>query len=591
MSFATALGVVDGRGPGDTWHRLLAVFLGLAVVAGLTALTAALVIVRSERVRPRELPHLLIAFWSERASGWKMFLLGSLLTLPAFALFMPTLGGDSDSARLVASILYVQENGVDYLLETQEVLLPHLVLGPIMAVGSLPGVQAVDVLSVLLLGGAVSFLAWRLTRSVLAAVAAALALASLPEILERAYLVPMYPTMLALGLLGVYLAQRAIVAETRSARWRTAVLAGLCLVLSFEAHQVGQLFLVVTALLVVTGRPSATLPGLGRVYLAVAVLAVPRVVVNLTEGGFDQFAKNRVDFWITEGYLQPIQAEFFNLPIRAGLADYLEGAPRGLFNAWDPPGLLVLALGLVGILVMSSRLRRFTLACVCLMVAVALYRRLPFYPRYFSLLLVGSALAAGIAFSAHPRLSSKAGRAVVGLALAGLVVSAAVSYRETIEKTQVLERALASSPYARFANAIPPGGGVVGTRSQYLNSVATDIRAYGGQFLTEREYVTFLTWPSDRAAVRVMRRHDAEWVFVPARPWKWVYKYNDVWLIPNHGKSARYHQEVRESPLFCRVIWAKGGEALYKLDPAGADEPAPARGPRRCEPSIAPARR
>ena len=220
----------------------------------------------------------------------------------------------------------------------------------------------------------------------------------------------MYPTMLAFGFLGVYLAHRAIAGESRSRRWQCAALSGLCLVLAFEAHQVGQLFLVLTALLVTTGRPSSTLPGLGRVFLAVAVLSIPRVVINWMEGGFDQFFKNRVDFWITKGYLEPIQAEFFHLPIRDSLGEYVRRLRRACFEVWGTPGLLTLALAFPAS-VMSARLRRFAVVCACFLIAVALYRRLPFYPRYFSFLLVGSALAAGFAFTWRPRPSRKlAGR-------------------------------------------------------------------------------------------------------------------------------------------------------------------------------------
>ena len=68
-----------------------------------------------------------------------MFLVGCVLMFPAFALYTPALAGDPDSARLLASILHVQQNGVDYLVETQEVLLPHLVMGPVLALGGIPG--------------------------------------------------------------------------------------------------------------------------------------------------------------------------------------------------------------------------------------------------------------------------------------------------------------------------------------------------------------------------------------------------------------------------------------------------------------------
>jgi hypothetical protein len=584
MSFLTALGLFSWRVAGDAWFTLFSMFLALGLAGAVVAALGIGLVARSAPEGVSELPQLLIRAWRASANGWTMSFVGCALMLPAFALYTPPIVRDSDSARLVASILHVQRTGVDYLVETQEVLLPHILMGPVLAVGGIPGVMLLSALSVVALGGVVAFITWRLTRSPLAVLAGVLALSSLPAILERAYRLPMYPTMLAFGFLGIYLAHRAIVEESRAHRWQNAVLSGLCLVLAFEAHQVGQLFLVVTALLVVTGRPSSTLPGLGRVYLAAAIISIPRLVINWMDGGFDQFFKNRVDFWVTNGYLGPIQAEFFHLPIREGRGEYVANAPGNLPDVWGSPGLLTLALGLVGLAVMSGRLRRFALACVCLLMAVALYRRLPFYPRYFSLFLVGSALAAGLAFTWRSQSRSRARRAAVGLALVGLLVSAVASYRETADKPKALERVVTGGPYRRLANAIPPGDGVIGTRSVYLNFASTDVRTFGGQFLTEQEYVTFLTWPSERAVIDVMRKHDIEWIYVPETPWLWVARYNDIWLLPNHGRSARYHKEVKRSPSFCRAKRI-GGATLYKLDPSGADAGAPLRGPRRCETS------
>jgi hypothetical protein len=110
------------------------------------------------------------------------------------------------------------------------------------------------------------------------------------------------------------------------------------------------------------------------------------------------------------------------------------------------------------------------------------------------------------------------------------------------------------------------------------------VRTYGGQFLTEREYVTFLTWPSDAAVIDVMRRHDIEWVFVPQQPWKWVKRYNNIWLVPKYGREARYNREVKKSPSFCRALRV-GGAALYKLDPRGGDASVLGERPRRCQES------
>jgi hypothetical protein len=171
-----------------------------------------------------------------------------------------------------------------------------------------------------------------------------------------------------------------------------------------------------------------------------------------------------------------------------------------------------------------------------------------------------------------------------------LLAGVAASYREAAQDLQRLERTIAAGPYERLADALPPNAGVIGTRSVYLDFIATDVRVYGGQFLSEEDYVTFLTWPSDEAVVDVMRRHDIEWVFVPEAPWKWVRNYNDTWLLPTYGKSARYHEEVERSPLFCRAVRLQGA-TLYRLDPEGADTAVPGGEPRRCEPGSSSARR
>jgi hypothetical protein len=582
MSFLTVLGLYYGRGPHDAWRTLALAFVLLGLAGALVAAASAAVVARSTSAPAKELPRHLLKVWRDSANGWTMFLLGCVLMLPAFALYSPWLVGDSDSARLIASIRYVREEDLTYLAESQEVLLPHLLFGSAFAVGGLPAAQIANVLPLVFLGGVVGFLVWRITRSPLGVLAGVLALSSLPAILDRAYRLPMYSAMLAFGFLGVFLAHRAIAAETRAGRWQNAILSGLCLVLSFEAHQVGQLFLVLTALLVLTARPSAALSGLWRVGVVVAVLSIPRLTINLLEGGTTRLFSNRVDFWTLNDYIRPIQDEFFDLPTGDSLGEYLAQIPEGLFDVWGASGLLALVLGLVGIGFASPRVRRLALAFTVFMLAVAVYRRLPVYTRYYSLLLVGSALAAGVGLSGLLERRWRVRRVAVVLGLVGLLASAIFAYQTTIEKVQGLERAIAHGPYGRLGRMVPPEAGVIGTRSEYLNFVSTNARMFGGQFLTEQEYATFLAWPSDRAVIRLMRRHDIEWVFVPDNPWKWVRRYNDVWLVPNHGMRARYDLEVKKSASFCRAARIEGA-ALYRLDPRGSDQVADGPGPRRCE--------
>jgi hypothetical protein len=542
-------------------------FLAVGLGSGLTTGAAVLLNTRRERLGRRALAAALTRVWREPTAAWVMFLFGCLLTLPLFALQTTVLLQDSDSARLLASVLYVQNHGPEYLVETQETLLPHLILSPAVALGGIPAAKLVSVLSLQALAGVVAFLAWRLNRSVFAALVAVLALTTLTGVLERALLLPMYSLMLALGFLGVYLARRAPVADTRRGRWGYAATAGLCLVASIEAHQVGQLFLVLTAFLVLTVRSREALLGLSRVSLAVAVFYLPRAVINLMEGGLSHFFSNRVDFWVTNDYLVRIQRDFWDLA-RSDLPEWFSRAPQGLLNVVGWGGLLTVALGTTALAVWRGRMRRFALVWVLFFAAVVIYLRLPFYPRYFSILTVGACLGASATLAHLLRSPSGRSRQLAVLGAVLLAGFSAVAYYAMLREAHKLQGQVLGGPYKRLAALIPPDQGVIGTRSNYLNFTSTDVRAYGEQFLSEKEYVTFLTWPSDEAVIAVMRRHDVRWVYVPKRPTRWVSKYHDVWLRPAYGKVARYPAMVATSPDFCQVKRI-GGVRLYRLNLAG----------------------
>lgn len=544
------------------WFGLL--FLAVGLGSALTTGVGVLFNARREKLEPRALAAVLTRVWREPTAAWVLFLFGYLLTLPLFALQTMVLLRDSDSARLLASVLYVQHHGPEYLVETQETLLPHLIMSPAVALGGIPAAKLVSILSLQALAGVVAFLAWRLNRSVFAALVAVLALTTLTAILERAFLLPMYPLMLALGLLGVYLARRATVADTPRGRWGYAGAAGLCLFGSIEAHQVGQLFLVLTAFLVLTVRPREALRGLSRVSLAFAVFYLPRAVINLTEGGLSHFFSNRVDFWVTKGYLVPIQRDFWDLA-RTDYPEWFSRAPEGLFHLVGWGGLLTVALGTAALAVWRGPMRWFAVGWVVFFAGVVVYLRLPFYPRYFSILTVGACLAASATLTHLLRRPSARLRQLAVLGAVLLAGFSAVAYYSMLREAHKLQDQVLGGPYNRLAPLIPPDQSVIGTRSNYLNFTSTDVRAYGEQFLSEKDYVTFLTWPSDEAILDVMRRHDARWVVVPKRPNRWVTKYHNVWLRPAYGKVARYPAMVATSPDFCQVKRV-GGVRLYKLN-------------------------
>jgi hypothetical protein len=504
---------------------------------------------------------LLSKVWARPPGDWAMFVFGVLGSLPLVAFFTRVLIGDSDSARMVASIQYVRHQDWNYLLQTQENYMPHLLIGPILAIGGIAAAKVFTILTVQALAGVVSFVSWKLTGHWVAALGSLLALLSFPGIVERTAFLPMYPMMLALGYAGTYLSYRAIVSQGRT-RMILAALAGLCLALSPEVQPVGQVFILLPALLVVGTGVRRALPALFRVYAALAVFLLPRAIINLSEGGLSHILSYRVDFWITKGYLVQIQREFLLYPLRLSYPDYIGTLITRGPRIAGTLGVVVVLLGVAGLVLTRPRLRRFGIVACVFFLAPLLIARAPFASRYFSPLLVGGAWAVGALIAGPIRRPSLASKAVgVGLVVV-LGIFAVVNMGSVLREMRGRQKTVLNSPYRELASRIMNGRGVIGARSSNLLFVDPDLRTYGGQFLSESEYVAYLTWPSDDTVIRVMQKHHIGWVLIMTR--RWEIRYNNAWLVPAYGKSARQVFAVDASPNFCLELEAPPFR-LYKL--------------------------
>lgn len=562
MAVVATWGAVRAN-PGYDWLPEALFVLGAG--SSLTVVGGSLALAQRDSLEFRKIPLRLARLWLDPPRDWLMFGVGFLLALPALALHTDVIG-DADSARIISSTRYVERNGLGYLVDTQDNLLPHLTIGPLIAVGGIPAATLFTVLSLQALAGSVSFLAWKLTRSTAAAFTAVAALLAFPIMWQRANLLPLYPIMLACGFLGLYFAQRATLLKGRERMW-AAILAGTFFVLSLEAHRIGQFFLAFSLFLFLTAGWRPVAQALARVYVVVALLSIPRIVINLWEGGFAHFLSNRVDYWTTKGYLVLVQKDFFKSPASADLSSYLfhlRGNLDALF-AWS--GLVVLALGLAGLVLARGPLSRFALACVVTFVAALLYRKVPFYERYFSPLMIAGALGAGVAVHLLARRSAVLKAAAVA-ALLALVVGAASGYVDALDLARLREKSTLRGPLPRIVREIDDGKGVIGSRVTQLLFVDPNLKTFGGQFLSEHDYVTYLTWPSDRAVIAMLRRHDIGWVLISPRQRREI-TYHNTWLVPAYGKTARHVQSVAASPNFCEVRFVRG-YVLYKLGPCSS---------------------
>lgn len=539
------------------------VFIVAAAVSAAVSLVLLAWLVARDRPRAREVPHLAAAVWTEPPGPWAAGVLGVLLGMPVLGLYTPVLLGDADSARVIAAVAYVRTHGLGFLVDTQDNLLPHLLLGPVVAIGGLAGAKLFTLVTVQMLVGVSAYVSYRVTRSMLGAVAAALAVIAIPAAVEQGGRMPMYPTMLALGYLGGWLSYRAI---TQPERRSLAIAAGVCLALAPEAQAVGVLFLAVPVLvLVFASTARAGLAAAARVYLVVALTMLPRLVINLSAGGLEGIASYRTDYWITNGYVALIQSNFWRYTgVNEPLGEYLSRLPGRFTDSLDAQGYVVLGLAVVAWLTLSrGRGRVFALAVVGFVVIAISVKQVPPFPRYYGVLWPGMAILVGFGVGTLARQSGRIVRALAFGVVTGLVVLATTTLDDTVHAHDEQRAIIDGGAYRQLAAAITDGKGVIGARSHSLLNVTADIPTWGGQFLTEDEYVSYLTWPSDDAVIEVMERHDIGWVLIfPDH--RLETDYHNTWLIPSHGVSARQVERVAASPAFCLAAEIAGFE-LYRL--------------------------
>jgi hypothetical protein len=565
--------------------KVLATGLGHQAATRQAAIAAALastvllawLIVR-DRPRVRDLARLITDVWTDPPGHWVAAVLGVLLTVPLWSLYTPLLSSDADSARVVAAVGHVRTHGIGYILDTQENLLPHLVVGPVVAIAGVAGAKVVAVATVQLLGSVVCYVTWRITGSMLGAAAATLALVALPPLANRAGFVPMYAAMLALGYLGTWLAYRAIAEPDH--RWARAAAAGACLALTPEAHAVGQLLLVAPVLLLGFAPGwRAGLAACARIYVVVAAVSLPRLALNLSVGGMQRITEYRTDYWITEGYVEEIQTDFWEYEgIDEPLGEYVAKLPGRFTHTLEPQGWIVLGVALLAwLLACRARSRLLVLAATGFMVLSITVKQVPPFPRYYSPLWPGIAILVGVGVAALMRQRPWVRRALAAVTVVGLVGVAGSTLDATARTLDQRRISVVELPLHELAAAIDDDRGVIGARSHNLLNVTDRTPTWGGQFLTEDEFVTYLTWPSDEAVIEVMERHDIGWVLIQPML-SLETSYHDTWLIPHHGRRARHVEQVAASPAFCRVADV-GGYLLYRLGECRGGSPGPADPP------------
>jgi hypothetical protein len=275
----------------------------------------------------------------------------------------------------------------------------------------------------------------------------------------------------------------------------------------------------------------------------------------------------RTDWWVTEGYVRYIQENLWGYEgINEPLGFYLRMLPGRFYDSLGAQGWLVVAGVALGWLCSRWRGRVFILAVLGFMVAAVTVEQVPSFPRYYSPLFPGMAIVTGVLVATLVRQRQWMFRVGAIVCSIALVVGAGTTIDTVYSSADSVRVASEALPLARLVASVDDDRGVIGARAhQFFFGIGTHTPTWGDQYLTEDEYVTYLTWPSDEAVIDLMDRYDIGWVVMHANL---VFEttYNDMWLQPFHGKTARHDEAVAISPHFCRWF-ADGGYLLYKREP------------------------
>ena len=537
-----------------------------SLLVALLTLLAVLVVATWTRPGLRRVPRLATDVWRNPPGDWVALVTGVVLAAPLMGFYWPREGRSSDSARLLSSVDHVWRGDPGYLVDVQEPLLPHVLHGLAMEVGGVPAARFLVILSLMGLAGVTALITYRITRSMVGAAVSTVGLACIYGTLMLAVFTPLYPVMLTLGYLGGWCAYRAV--TDQGAGWRYPVIAGACIAMTPEAHAVGQIFLgvpAVVALLAPTRRLAVVQTV--RTYVVVGLATLPRLAINLAEDGLDWVTTYRTDWWVTQGYIRYIQVHLWDYgAIEEPLGEYYVRLPGRFYAALGGTGWVILASVAVGWVCCRWRQRRFVLAAAALMLASITVKQVPGFTRYYSPVYPGMAIMAGVFVAAAVRRSERHMRLGVAVSVVLLLAGAVVTFGSARDRIEYMRAESEAMPLQRLVASIDDDRGVIGARAhQSVFGISAENPTWGDQYLTEGEYVTYLTWPSDEAIIDLLESHDIGWVLIHGNR-LYEQQYNDVWLVPFHGRPARHIEAVASSPRFCPWFQERGF-ALFKLGP------------------------
>lgn len=493
-------------------------------------------------------------------------LVGAGMALPLVGSYGPHVT-DPDSAWIVASTQESRDHGIGLIQETQDVLLPHLTIGPLLATGGYRVAVPFMIATMLGLVAVTAYLGQRISGHGAGAFVTAAGLLAMPSVVARVDRLPMYAATFAFAYGSAWLLHRAMSDPSRH-RW-FPVAAGVGFVLSYEAHNVGQIFLLVPFLLLILHPWRRAWRPWVLALAAIAVASIPRIVVNLSVDGLSHFRNNYNTWAIQRGYLRQINQNFYGQNVEKSPVKYLSNIPGMVEAAVGGRGIfLLLAVPIILAVIRAGR-RAIVFATVSAGVFfLALVIAAPAtYDRYVTPLAVGFAVLAGVGVVTALKESGTS-NTLGKIMVATLMIAAFYQMSATVTAKAQEHAQVTHGPLPTLAKLVDDDRRVLGIRSHELARVDPEISTLFGRKMAEEDFVTFVTWPSDDEVAALMERLDVGWVYVLPDPALEVL-YNQTWLEAVYGKTVDHPLKLAASDDFCLVAEING----YRLYRYGACQP------------------
>lgn len=489
------------------------------------------------------------------------------LLLPA-ALIVPVLllgavGVDvnnADGPVLVSAVDHVWGiGGPQWLLESQDAPVPHLLYGIPLSLGaSADRLVLVPVLVTAALGLWVARQVHLRTGSIEVAALCGMVTVSLPPVFGQASRLPLYPLFTLAGLVGLAGLVQWIKNE---AGLRSLLLGALGIAVAVATHGAGLYFAPMAFMTAVFITDRHRLKRWLGAMVAVGVANLPWFVSHLWISGLTRVSTPRDSWFLTNGHLLKVNEEFWELPVGSRVETVLN-LPGLFLDATGAMFPALLIFGLVGLRWLDNRSRWFVISGWLVLWAPLAISRSAGFVRYYYPILPAVVILGGLGLhrllQRFPQARTRGALVLGALALLGLQLGSVV-------QTSIHGR-LRGDPFIAdmrlAADAIDDDRGVIGYRSFFLNLADADIDTYVHDILTEEEYVAFYRWDEEALATLSTER-DIGWVLLLRPTDRWEKRYNDAWLGPGFGESARHVSALRDAD--CLVLEGEEFE-LYDLD-------------------------